>query len=88
MTKVTGGRELLNKEEHDLVTLLADVWAGFLRITSNGDTRDSDLREAKTNIHNLQNAVLAQAAARAYPSEYRLLGADSADDEKGGEDDD
>ena len=34
-----------------------------------------DVQEAVDKIHQLQHAVAAQAAARAYPDRYRLLGA-------------
>lgn len=46
----------------------------FGRIVADGPTRDHDLNEACARIHDLQHAVMAQAAARAYPGSYRRLG--------------
>lgn len=43
-------------------------------------TRETDINEAMHYIHALQNMVLSQAAARAYPSKYRLMGRTFADD--------
>jgi len=66
---------LLTPDEHQAVqqadllyTLIAD------RIVADGPTRDDDLAEIRAAIHLIQRAVLAQAAARAHPSEFRLLG--------------
>jgi hypothetical protein len=41
---------------------------------ADGSTREDDLAELRAAIHVVQRAVLAQAAARAYPGEFRLLG--------------
>jgi hypothetical protein len=39
-----------------------------------GPTRAADLAELTAAIHVIQRAVMAQAAARAYPGQYRPLG--------------
>lgn len=39
-----------------------------------GPTRQQDSREMVDKIHGLQHMIMAQAAARAYPDEFRLLG--------------
>jgi DNA-binding GntR family transcriptional regulator len=44
------------------------------RIVAHGPARDDDLAEFRYAIHVIQRAVEAQAAARAYPRELRLLG--------------
>ena len=44
------------------------------RIVTNGPTRAEDLAEVTAAIHIIQRTVMAQAAARAYPKEFRLLG--------------
>jgi DNA-binding transcriptional regulator YhcF (GntR family) len=44
------------------------------RIVTGGATRKGDLAELRGAVHVIQRAVLAQAAARAYPAEFRLLG--------------
>ncbi len=41
---------------------------------TNGPTREEDLAELTATIHIIQRTVMAQAAARAYPGEFRLLG--------------
>ena len=43
-------------------------------VIGNGPSREGDLSEMCAMIHGLQRAVLKQAAARAYPDRYRLLG--------------
>jgi len=66
--------ELLTPAEHALVEKLAEVWNDFNAICGNGPARHGDLTEACAHVHALQQAVLKQAAARAYPDRYRLLG--------------
>lgn len=44
------------------------------RIVAHGPTRADDLAEFRYAVHVIQRAVEAQAAARAYPREFRLLG--------------
>jgi hypothetical protein len=39
-----------------------------------GVTADDDKRELIYHVHVIQRAILAQAAARAYPGRFRLLG--------------
>jgi Helix-turn-helix domain/Bacterial regulatory proteins, gntR family len=67
--------DLLTEDEREVVrqagqlyTLIAD------RIVAHGPTRDDDLAELRAAIHVIQRAMEAQAAARAYPREFRLLG--------------
>lgn len=64
----------LTNEEHALVKALADVWQRFNVMVGHTRTRESDLGEIAVHVHALQNVVLAQAAARAYPERYRLAG--------------
>jgi DNA-binding transcriptional regulator YhcF (GntR family) len=44
------------------------------RVVAGGATRNDDLAEFRAAFHVIQRAVLAQAAARAYQGEFRLLG--------------
>lgn len=67
---------LLSPLEHDAIAITAELWAMLCAITSDGAARDGDLRELIFHIHGIQRAVLKQAAARAYPELYRLLGGD------------
>lgn len=43
-------------------------------IVGDGPTRDDDLAEIRAAVHVIQRAVMAQAAGRLYPAEFRLLG--------------
>jgi len=66
--------ELLSAAEQQLTDLLGKAWNLFCVIVEDGPTRSDDLAEIATKIHDLQHAVMAQAAARAYPDTYRPLG--------------
>jgi len=50
------------------------LWNLLCRITGQGISREGDLRELTAHVHGIQRAVMKQAAARAYPDRYRLLG--------------
>lgn len=67
---------MLTELEQELVADIAAVWNKLLKAVGPGDARAGDLSELALHIHALQNAVLAQAAARQYPDQYRLLGGD------------
>ena len=67
--------DLLTSDEREAVRQ-----AGLLhqliskRIIAHGPSRDGDITELTTAIHAIQRMVMGQAAARAYPGQYRLLG--------------
>lgn len=64
----------LTRTEHELLGKLTDVMRYFVLIAGDNEaTMDSDLREVASHVHALQNMVLAQSAAREYPS-YRPIG--------------
>lgn len=64
---------LLTEAEHEAVQT-AGALAGMLsRVVGDGPNRTPDLNELLVHVHAIQHAVLAQAAARAYPDLYRLL---------------
>lgn len=67
--------ELLTAQEHDCLSHLARA-ANLLRKITMADTGTypHDWEEAAAAIHVLQRMVLSQAAGRAYPQRYRLLG--------------
>jgi class 3 adenylate cyclase len=66
--------DLLTAEERELIDVLADAANRFANVIGSGPTRHADSLEVIDKIHQLQQAVMAQAAARAYPASYRLLG--------------
>lgn len=43
-------------------------------VIAQGSTRNDDLAELRAAVHVIQRMVLAQAAARAYRHQFRLLG--------------
>jgi len=69
-----GAYELLTSKEKLVLAQLAEVWNGLCEISA-GPIAGADLGELVVHVHALQHAVMAQAAARAYPNEYRKLGA-------------
>jgi hypothetical protein len=71
-----GGRAGLTAEEREAVQLAGHLYVLIAeRVMADGATRDDDLVELRAAVHVIQRMVLAQAAARAYPREFRLLGA-------------
>jgi len=64
----------LTKDELHALDLTAQLANAFGRIVGDGRTRQADLHEAVQHIHALQHAIMSQAAARAYPERFRLLG--------------
>lgn len=67
--------DLLTPAEHDAVAMAAELWNHLQAIVADGPSRAGDLSELIFHVHAIQRAVLKQAAARAYPDLYRLLGA-------------
>lgn len=66
---------LLTKAEREAVRQAGQLYTLIAEhIVTDGPTRDDDLAEVRAAVHVVQRAVLAQAAARAYPAEFRLLG--------------
>lgn len=65
---------LLTPDEHRAMDLTAELWGQLCAVAGDASSRRQDLAELATHIHAIQHAVLAQAAARAYPDRYRLMG--------------
>lgn len=70
--------DFLTKDEHLAIDQAARLAETLARVVFDGAgrTTTTDLNELLGHIHVIQHAVMAQAAARAYPEVYRLLGAD------------
>lgn len=66
--------DMLTIQERSLIVKLGECWDQFTKICGTERSRKDDLQEVFHHIHALQIAVMAQAAARAYPDEFRLLG--------------
>lgn len=67
--------KLLTETEHELVSMLGQCANLFAQVTTaNGVQTANDRREFIAHIHDCQNAVMANAAARAFPDRYRLAG--------------
>lgn len=54
--------------------LTAELTNTLSRIVGHNRTRAGDLNELIGHIHAIQQAVMSQAAGRAYPDRLRLLG--------------
>ncbi|MBC9005164.1 hypothetical protein [Micromonospora aurantiaca (nom. illeg.)] len=66
--------ELLTELEHKAMGLTAELWETLCHVVGTAASAGQDLAELAAPINALQHAILAQAAARAYPDRYRLLG--------------
>jgi hypothetical protein len=67
--------DLLTGSEHEVISLLGRVAVLMSsEVIGNKRTREQDVAEMVHHIHVLQQMVLSQAAARAFPTWYRLLG--------------
>lgn len=66
---------MLTRAELKALNLTAQLWNLLVQeVVANGSTRDHDTAELASKIHDLQHTIMAQAAARAYPTQFRLLG--------------
>jgi hypothetical protein len=66
--------DVLTPAERALVQELGGCYTRLELLVPQGPNREGDLAEARAAIHVVQRMILAQAAARAYPAEFRLLG--------------
>ena len=72
---------MLTSAERNAVRLAGELYS-LIRdaVCGNGPTREDDLAEVRASVHHVQHFVLAQAAAREYPGELRLMGEVIADE--------
>lgn len=73
----------LLEEEKSVINLAGRLWNEICKAVPDGPARKDDLRELMFHIHAIQRAMMANAAARAYPHLYRSLG--GPDDDLGEE---
>lgn len=74
--------DLLTPAEHTAaheLAFVADLLRGIVLAGGDGNQAVADLERLLVPLYAVRAAVLAQAAARAYPGQYRLLGASPGD---------
>lgn len=64
----------LTANEEAIIAKVADIAEDFIDLCGDGPTATHDWAEILPHLHALQQAVMAQAAARTYPTKYRPLG--------------
>ena len=69
-----GLHDPLTADEHRALALSADLAKAVRRIIGDGPAAAGDWAEAAAAVHVVQRMIAGQAAARAYPARYRLLG--------------
>lgn len=72
--EVTRSGDYLTVDEREALRLSGQLANLCRRIIGDGPTAEHDWSEMAVRIHSVQHMVMAQAAARAYPDEFRLLG--------------
>lgn len=73
--KLSDREDALTSAERRAIRVAGELFS-LIRdeICGDGPTRDADLAELTADIHRMQHLVMAQAAARVYPGEFRLMG--------------
>ena len=67
--------EMLTPAEMRAMDITVDlVHVMCKEVIGRGPTRDNDVREFVHQVHIIQQAILSQAAGRAYPQRFRTLG--------------
>jgi chaperonin GroEL (HSP60 family) len=66
--------DLLTDAEHTAMATTVALANQLAEIVGDGSTSHGDIAEVVHHLHAIQRTILAQAAARAYPDRYRLLG--------------
>lgn len=66
--------ELLTEAEHRAMDLTVELVRTLAEIVGPDRSRGGDMAELVAAVHAIQQSVMSQAAARAYPERYRLLG--------------
>lgn len=66
---------LLTEHEDEAASQAGLLYTYIARnVVAHGPAREADLAELAAAIHVIQRMIMGQAAARAYPGRYRLLG--------------
>ena len=72
--------DLLTDDEREALRLSGQLANACRKVIGDGPNANHDWAEMAAHIHNIQHALMSQAAARAYPTEFRLLGGSIAKD--------
>jgi len=68
------GDDGLTDNEHAVVSKVGALAGDYMNLIGDTATAADDWAEILPHLHALQQAVMAQAAARAHPGRYRALG--------------
>lgn len=60
--------------EIETIDMQGKVWNNLCKIVGSGSSRSGDLQELCAHVHAIQQAIMSNAAARAYPDQFRPLG--------------
>lgn len=78
-------RTLLTDEEHKAMELSGQLAGMMRRMIGDGPCANGDWAEVAHDIHHLQERIMAQAAARAFPEKYRIAGGTLESPDQGSE---
>lgn len=67
-------KDLLSELDREALEQAVVLWSTLQKIVGRGTPRNSDLREMMDHIHAIQNCIMSQAARRAFPDQFRMLG--------------
>lgn len=73
----------LTDAEQQVIRQAGDLWNAICAAVPEGPARANDLGELVGHIHAIQHAFMANAAARAYPHLYRVLGESGSSEPRG-----
>ena len=71
--------DLLTPRERLLHAMLGQCMLEFIQVVGDGPTKDIDLAEIRTKIHDLQHRLAGNHLARSSPEFYNLLGYQGAE---------
>lgn len=65
---------MLSDDEREALSLTAKLAQVCMKVIGKGPSAEHDWAEMAHRIHDIQHALMSNAAARAYPDTFRLLG--------------
>lgn len=70
----TDNGPMLSEDEREALSLTAQLAQACMKVIGKGPSAEHDWAEMAHRIHDIQHALMSNAAARAYPDTFRLLG--------------